>query len=76
MKNFHLPLPEQTYNQLREQAERAGAPATILARQAIDCWLRNSCGRRDTMRSPRTLRKRQERTSTSTRNWSRPESSI
>jgi predicted transcriptional regulator len=40
MKNFHLPLPEQTYNHLREQAERAGAPATTLARQAIDCWLR------------------------------------
>jgi hypothetical protein len=40
MKNFHLPLPEQTYNHLREQAEWAGAPATVLARQAIDCWLR------------------------------------
>ena len=40
MKNFHLPLPEQTYNHLREQAERAGAPATTLARQAIDLWLR------------------------------------
>lgn len=40
MKNFHLPLPEQTYNHLREQAERVGAPATTLARQAIDCWLR------------------------------------
>jgi hypothetical protein len=40
MKNFHLPLPEQTYNHLRERAERAGAPATALARQAIDWWLR------------------------------------
>jgi hypothetical protein len=33
-------MPEQTYRQLREQAERAGTPATTLARQAIDCWLR------------------------------------
>ena len=40
MKNFHLPMPEQTYRQLREQAERAGTPATTLARQAIDWWLR------------------------------------
>ena len=40
MKNFHLPMPEQTYRQLREQAERAGTPATALARQAIDWWLR------------------------------------
>jgi hypothetical protein len=40
VKNFHLPLPEQTYNHLREQAERARAPATTLARQAIEWWLR------------------------------------
>jgi hypothetical protein len=33
-------MPEQTYRQLREQAERAGTPATTLARQAIDWWLR------------------------------------
>jgi hypothetical protein len=41
MKNFHLPLPEQTYAQLRAQAERARVPATTLAREAIDAWLRN-----------------------------------
>jgi len=40
MKNFHLPLPEGTYTQLREEAERAQVPATALAREAIDCWLR------------------------------------
>lgn len=40
MKNFHLPLPEQTYSQLRAEAERARVPATALAREAIDCWLR------------------------------------
>ncbi|MGC9972540.1 MAG: hypothetical protein ABSE56_18310 [Bryobacteraceae bacterium] len=40
MKNFHLPLPEQTYSQLRAEAERAQVPATMLARQAVDMWLR------------------------------------
>ena len=40
MKNFHLPLPEQTYNHLRAEAERAQVPATALAREAIDWWLR------------------------------------
>jgi hypothetical protein len=40
MKNFHLPLPEQTYTQLRAEAERTQVPATILAREAIDLWLR------------------------------------
>lgn len=40
MKNFHLPLPEQTYSQLRAEAERAQVPATTLAREAIDMWLR------------------------------------
>ena len=39
MNNFHVPLPEQTYNRLRAEAERAGVPATILAREAIDAWL-------------------------------------
>ena len=41
MKNFHLPLPEQTYAQLRAEAERMQVPATILAREAIDVWLRH-----------------------------------
>src|ERR1039457_3395862 len=40
MKNFHLPLPEQTYTQLRAEAERTRVPATTLAREAIDLWLR------------------------------------
>ncbi|HCC55707.1 MAG TPA: hypothetical protein DEQ47_00300 [Solibacterales bacterium] len=40
MKNFHLPLPEQTYKELRAEAERAQVPATTLAREAIDIWLR------------------------------------
>jgi hypothetical protein len=40
MKNFHLPLPEETYNQLKAEAEHAHVPATSLAREAIDSWLR------------------------------------
>ncbi len=41
MKNFHLPLPEQTYTQLRAEAERTRTPATALAREAIDFWLQH-----------------------------------
>jgi len=41
MKNLHLPLPEQTYAQLRAEAERTQMPATTLAREAIDLWLRD-----------------------------------
>ena len=40
MKNFHLPLPEHTYIGLRAEAERTGVPATTLAREAVDSWLR------------------------------------
>ena len=40
MKNFHLPLPEQTYLRLRAEAERTQVPATTLAREAVDGWLR------------------------------------
>jgi hypothetical protein len=40
MKNFHLPLPEQTYAELRAEAERAQRPATLIAREAIVVWLR------------------------------------
>ena len=40
VKNFHLPLPEQTYGDLRTEAGRRGIPATSLARQAIQEWLR------------------------------------
>ena len=34
-----MPLPEQTYGQLRAEAERTHQPATRLAREAIDLWL-------------------------------------
>ncbi len=40
MKNFHLPLPEATYEELRAAARRAQLPATTVAREAISSWLR------------------------------------
>ena len=40
MKNFHLPLPEGTYHELRAEAERAQLAATTVAREAISSWLR------------------------------------
>jgi hypothetical protein len=40
VENFHLPLPEQTYVELRAEAERCHLPATSMARQAIQEWLR------------------------------------
>jgi hypothetical protein len=40
MKNFHLPLPEVTYAQLRAVAAKSQVSATTLAREAIDHWLR------------------------------------
>lgn len=38
-KNFHVPLGEEVHRQLREAAERAGKPATELAREAIEAAL-------------------------------------
>ena len=40
MKNFHLPLSEDTYTLLRAEAKRMQVPATTLAREAVDSWLR------------------------------------
>jgi hypothetical protein len=45
MKNFHLPLPDETYKDLRAAAERSRVPATALAREAIDLWLRQQMRR-------------------------------
>ena len=39
MKNFHLPLPDGTYDELRAAAERAQLPVTTVAREAISSWL-------------------------------------
>jgi hypothetical protein len=41
MKNFHLPLPEALYAELRTEAERSNVPTTTLARQALEQWLRD-----------------------------------
>ena len=40
VKNFHLPLPEDVYLALREDAAALGRPATVIAREAIEAWLR------------------------------------
>ena len=40
MKNFHLPLPDSTYEELRAEAEREQQPATTIAREAISDWLK------------------------------------
>ena len=40
VRNFHLPLPEALYRRLRRQAAAAGQPATVVARHAIEAWLR------------------------------------
>ena len=41
MRNFHLPLPDKLYRDLRAEAQRSSRPATALARQAIEIWLRH-----------------------------------
>jgi len=41
MRNFHLPLPDDVYTDLRAEAQRTSKPATALARQAIELWLRH-----------------------------------
>ena len=41
-RNFHLPLPEELYEELRDQARKSGRPATAVARRAIEAWLRQA----------------------------------
>ena len=40
MRNFHLPLPEETFTRLKAEAKRKQVPATTVAREALDGWLR------------------------------------
>lgn len=40
LRNFHVPLPANVYGQLREEAEKRKEPATVIARQAIEYWLK------------------------------------
>lgn len=46
VQNFHIPLPADLYAKLREAAQATGQPATVVARAAIEAWLRE---RRRTM---------------------------
>lgn len=39
-RNLHVPLPETLYKLLRKEAEETNRPATVLAREAIEGWLR------------------------------------
>jgi plasmid stability protein len=39
MFNFHLPLPEDLHETLKEEAARSGQPATSLAREVLADWL-------------------------------------
>ncbi len=38
-RNFHLPLSEDLYLKLRDEAGKVGRPATALAREALEEWL-------------------------------------
>lgn len=40
-KNLHVPLPPKLYRALRDAADRAGRPATQVAREAIVEWLQS-----------------------------------
>jgi hypothetical protein len=40
LRNFHVPLSEELYNQLRAEADRSQQSATVLARHAIAWWLK------------------------------------
>lgn len=40
LRNLHVPLSENIYKLLRTEAEQTKKPATVLARQAIEAWLR------------------------------------
>jgi predicted DNA-binding protein len=37
--NFHVPLPDTTYQRLKIAAKRQKRPATQVVKQAIDYWL-------------------------------------
>jgi hypothetical protein len=39
VRNFHLPLREDVYAALRQEAAALRRPATVIAREAIEAWL-------------------------------------
>jgi predicted DNA-binding protein len=40
LRNLHVPLPGDLHQRLRDEATRSGRPATTLAREAIEAWIR------------------------------------
>ena len=56
MKNFNLPLPEQSYNRLMAEAEWTQVPATTLAHEAVDGGCDNNSARQGKTRSRPTPR--------------------
>lgn len=39
MQNFHVPLTDESWGQLKQEARKEGVPATRLAREALEAWL-------------------------------------
>ncbi len=42
IRNFHLPLPPGLYDELCDAAKKRGRPTTVIARHAIETWLRRA----------------------------------
>jgi hypothetical protein len=40
LRNFHVPLPDAVYEALRQEATQLRKPATAVAREVIEAWLR------------------------------------
>ncbi len=40
MRNLHVPLPDALYDALKGESKRQNTPSTVLARDAIQTWLR------------------------------------
>lgn len=41
-RNLHVPLPPELHAGLKAQARRLRTPATVLARDAIEAWVKQS----------------------------------
>lgn len=39
MQNFHVPLTDETWTELKQEARKSRVPATRLAREALEEWL-------------------------------------
>jgi predicted transcriptional regulator len=39
MQNFHVPLSDETWTELKHEARKSRVPATRLAREALEEWL-------------------------------------